>query len=1193
MKARLVKKLLAPLAGLVGALLLLGALFHSAPFRHFLADYLAEKIHGETGQRVSFGNFRLGLLLDLQAEGVIFTNEKGDWLRLETARIHWSPKALLRGELRINQLALDGVSLAQIPHQPREKGEAAPRPPKPSKRLPMRILDLRVTRCDLGPYAPLPVSLNFKGELSFDPAEMRLFADLFAAKSENSEGVSQVQLWLTRAGDNVEATLQAREQGRGPVSEFLGSEATNRAELTINALGSKEDWKAMMKRDLREEHQITGTIAIQGENFLPVWDWWRRWIGPEVDASSEFGLSPDGTLLLRQLQGVSSRLNVEGEADLWPGFSLREGTFNFSFNDLAPLREKFNVPVHGALAGHLTYQNRKHRQKTVVQLCSPKLTYAENEIDQFTGSFTLDGPWDEVEGELAFEFETLAIPASLGSRFHIHKETDTLQIPEIHLGLGPHQVRGSGSLGLESRLLAMDFQARRQSLEGWEAIFGKRVEGVFDLEGKVFTEIVNGLPSHSLKIKAKGQQLFMAGVKTPSIEVAGIFHDLTHHPSGTLSLHSHDITGKTWAIHRLQCHSSLAPDGSWTYDFSTQGERHFPFNLQLGGKVQRLDQNWVATIQNFSGKVYERDFSLIDHASLQAGSQGVYLSPLVMRFGHGGLMATMEWKDRHIRANLGLRELPLDLFNAAHPITPLTGSLSGSLKVEGMDHNPQADLQLHIQDFRLVEPGFEHASTINGTFQASLRDSRARLDLQLHGFGRSPLRLQGEVPLSLSLNPLRAHLDTRHQPLDLALEAQGFVGSVIHLFVPDTHRFSGTFDAKLHMVGTMAEPQMEGYIHVTNGEYQSLHTASLLRNLNATLEAEGNTLRLQHLSADDARKGRLKASGELTLSKSRHYPFLISSKLRRCTLVDKDHLQAVFDGEVELTGNTRGGELTGSLEVVEADLSIPEDMTHKVPALELTYINQPPDAPLPLSTSKDQSWPLKLNLQVKADSQIFVRGRGLSSEWEGKAKVQGTTENPSLYGDLRLTRGDFIFVGRAFVIKQGEIHFDGPVTKNTTLSITALLSLPQFEVEAILSGAVREPTLQLKSNPSAPLKEILARMLFEKGLNDISPLQGLELAQTVLALTNGTPDPVGALRKNIGLDRLDISHSPENANDISLHAGKYIAPGVFLSLNKSFSSGSDSVSLEMRLSDHIKAEGHVSAGAGSSSKFSLKWKKDY
>ena len=67
--------------------------------------------------------------------------------------------------------------------------------------------------------------------------------------------------------------------------------------------------------------------------------------------------------------------------------------------------------------------------------------------------------------------------------------------------------------------------------------------------------------------------------------------------------------------------------------------------------------------------------------------------------------------------------------------------------------------------------------------------------------------------------------------------------------------------------------------------------------------------------------------------------------------------------------------------------------------------------------------PASLDIQVGVPGRIFVRGRGLDSEWRGQLAIGGTSDAPQITGSLQAIRGTFDVLGKTFRVTQGEISF--------------------------------------------------------------------------------------------------------------------------------------------------------------------------
>src|SRR3546814_18728506 len=69
--------------------------------------------------------------------------------------------------------------------------------------------------------------------------------------------------------------------------------------------------------------------------------------------------------------------------------------------------------------------------------------------------------------------------------------------------------------------------------------------------------------------------------------------------------------------------------------------------------------------------------------------------------------------------------------------------------------------------------------------------------------------------------------------------------------------------------------------------------------------------------------------------------------------------------------------------------------------------------------------------------RVFVRGRGLDSEWSGRLSVQGPASSPSVTGTLDLVRGELSVVGKPFTLKAGKVTLPAGAETDPALDVTA------------------------------------------------------------------------------------------------------------------------------------------------------------
>ncbi|MEO6361164.1 MAG: translocation/assembly module TamB domain-containing protein, partial [Sphingomicrobium sp.] len=93
------------------------------------------------------------------------------------------------------------------------------------------------------------------------------------------------------------------------------------------------------------------------------------------------------------------------------------------------------------------------------------------------------------------------------------------------------------------------------------------------------------------------------------------------------------------------------------------------------------------------------------------------------------------------------------------------------------------------------------------------------------------------------------------------------------------------------------------------------------------------------------------------------------------------------------------------------------------------------------------------------------------------------------------------------------------------------------------------PEINFASVPQLPQDELLSRILFGTSITNLSAPEALQLASAVAALQSGSGslDPINALRRAVGLDRLRILPADvATGQRTAIAAGKYIRRKLFV-----------------------------------------------
>jgi translocation and assembly module TamB len=289
----------------------------------------------------------------------------------------------------------------------------------------------------------------------------------------------------------------------------------------------------------------------------------------------------------------------------------------------------------------------------------------------------------------------------------------------------------------------------------------------------------------------------------------------------------------------------------------------------------------------------------------------------------------------------------------------------------------------------------------------------------------------------------------------------------------------------------------------------------------------------------------------------------------------------------------------------QGEVNIPSSLPPDVTRLDVVEVNGRGGARSGRAdTSKTApALPASLDIQVAVPGRIFVRGRGLDSEWRGRLAIGGTSDAPQITGSLHAIRGTFDVLGKTFRVTRGEIGFDGGAAIDPVLDITAEVAAADITAQITLQGPVSAPKLTMSSTPAVPQDEILARVLFGRGLGQITTGEGLQVAATAASLAGGGFDVLDKVRGRLGLDRLGFGAAPSSglaanpkpatsaASGAAITAGKYVADGVYVGASQGLTAGSSKAVVEIEVLPRVTVQGDVSQSGGTG--IGLNYKYDY
>ena len=233
---------------------------------------------------------------------------------------------------------------------------------------------------------------------------------------------------------------------------------------------------------------------------------------------------------------------------------------------------------------------------------------------------------------------------------------------------------------------------------------------------------------------------------------------------------------------------------------------------------------------------------------------------------------------------------------------------------------------------------------------------------------------------------------------------------------------------------------------------------------------------------------------------------------------------------------------------------------------------------------------ISLDLTVTAERGVFIRGRGLDSEWKLDVSATGNATAPLVSGSLQKIRGQLDLLGKPFDLVHGEISFDGTRDLDPLIDVRLERQTP-VQGGVHVGGRISSPTIRFVSRSGLPEGEVLPKLLFGVSRQSLTPAQALHLAHGLAVLFRdgldyGLPE---RLRAVTGVDTFRVSGTDTGSSSLTL--GKNFGDRVFVGARHSVAGRDSSVVVELKVFENLVVNSELTKDQGSN--IGLDWQKDF
>lgn len=1089
--------------------------------------------------------------------------ESGDKVELENIRLRIAILPLLKKQLSFTSLKVENASYFFSTNQP----SILTLPEITTLPFSFYVKNLKIKQLLLNnstTHKRLLLSLN--GNLNIKNALEEVQLEILLKQLSEKNSI-KIQVQSSKKKESILGNTQIDIEDSLSIVNFFNLPLKTKLNAFIRCRGKWIFWKELQTQASKTPLYFTieGHLNDFELSALPLIE--KNW-----SLHSDYTLWPDRSSSIENLSIDSSEFKLLGKASFSSSFKPLTAYLVASVKNISHLTTSPLFDLQGDVEAKLGLSAQAFlfsAKSSSLEIGKEKFTPANLKIEALNEQ-------DNWKGTLSGRLENTNL--TWESFFAFNIKNNLVNINNLSIKTKETEISGEGFWDPTKNLSEGNFFILANNLKLFRSLFPNS-----DLEGKLGGRLSLTLEKENAELSTN---LLFRNIRyqssiLDSLRIEATIHDLLHAAKGSFSLDATNILVKGGEISKLLL-TSKEENSDWkSFTVTASGKWKEPFYLSSFGLWNNENKKIQISCKEWKGFLFKNDFKA-DPFLLSYNGNKLALDTLQIEVGNGSLLLKGSLSKEEADIETTASHLPLDIVSLFYPNISTYGNVSFQGAFKGTEETITGEFLATLEEIDFLEK-----MKGKGSLQIHLTPLHSQIHAHLYATQNQFIDCSATIPLNFTYLPFKATIDS-NKPFSGEIRLQGAIEEILDFLQTASQKASGWITGHLFASGNIKKPFIQGKIDLEKGSYENYISGTRLKNIDASLEAKGSSIDLVHFQAFDLKEGSAQGVGKLFLDKEKKYPFEANLGLHKLCLMQSDTLEATATGDVVFSGNLLSAKALGNLEIEQTTFTISDNLQMEIPSIPITYINKP----IHLQRSEinlPSTYPINLELSIKAKNTVFIKGKGLDSEWQGDILLTGTPFTPIGKGSLTLKKGEFIFSGKTFTLMHGDISFSDKASQNAYLKLSGQLQLSEATITATMQGPLTAPKLTFQSTPALPTSSILSLILFNKDISEISPLQTLSLAQVIMSLSgNGGPDVLEAIRKSIGIDRLTIA-GKDGSDEIALQIGWYLTHGVTVSLSQSATSSDVTVEVDLKHGFVFEAETQNQEEG----KFSLKWNRNY
>ncbi len=231
--------------------------------RGYLQAFLEDNLSG-AGRQVTITGFEGALSSRATIERLEIADDAGVWITLDEVVLDWSRSSLLSGEVVVNELSADTITVARLPSVAADSALPAPEASGfalPDLPVSVDIGSVEADRIVLGDgVLGEPVEGRFQAALSLAGGEGQ--AALVLERTDGTQGRIALDAGFSNATGILALDLSAREDAGGIAARMLGLPGEPSVDLSIAGSGPLSDFSADIRLASDGVDRLSGPVEI-------------------------------------------------------------------------------------------------------------------------------------------------------------------------------------------------------------------------------------------------------------------------------------------------------------------------------------------------------------------------------------------------------------------------------------------------------------------------------------------------------------------------------------------------------------------------------------------------------------------------------------------------------------------------------------------------------------------------------------------------------------------------------------------------------------------------------------------------------------------------------------------------------------------------------------------------------------------